>query len=287
VIRSLLYVPGISESMIMKARDTAADALILDLEDAIAPQQKPEARALLARLLREVEFGDKELFVRINSLSTEWGLEDARAVVATGVPGILIPKVELVDDVVTVAAVLQSRERRHLEEHRSQILCLIESPRGVLACREIAESNELVVGLIFGSADLARDLGCRLSEDEQELLMARSQILLAARAAPVAAYDSPHFLIDDLEGLRRRSQASRNLGYDGKSIIHPSHIEIVNEVFVPSAEQVAEARRVVAAIEAAEAGGRGVAILDGRMIDQVHLSAAKKLLAQARESNAA
>jgi citrate lyase beta subunit len=112
--------------------------------------------------------------------------------------------------------------------------------------------------------------------------MARSQVLLAARAARVAAYDSPHFRIDDMEGLRRRSQAARNLGYDGKSVIHPSHIDIVNEIFVPTAEQVEEARRVVSAIEAAEAEGRGVAILDGRMIDQVHLAAARKLLEQAQ-----
>jgi len=268
--------------MILKARDSGADAIILDLEDAIAPERKIEARGTVARLLRENDFGEKELFVRINSLTTVWGLEDARAVAASGAPGILIPKAELVDDVITIAAILKSRERRNADEQPRQILCLIESPRGVLGCRELAESNELVAGLIIGAADLAGDLGCILSEDERELLYARSQVLLAARAAGVAAFDSPHFVINDPEGLRRRSQAARNLGYDGLTIIHPSHIETVNTVFAPTSGQIAEAERVISALEAARAEGRGVVMLDGRMIDQVHLSAARKLLEQAR-----
>ena len=273
--------------MILKARDTAADALILDLEDAVAPAQKVGARAMVVRLLREIDFGDKEVFVRVNSLATEWGLEDARAVAAAGAPGIVIPKAERVDEVTDIAPILQSGYRQSVSGGASKLLCLVETPRGVLASREIAESNELVAGLIFGSADLSRELGCTLSEDETEVLFARSQVLLAARAAGVAAYDSPHFAIADLEGLRRRSLASRRLGYDGKTIIHPSHIEIVNEVFAPTAGQIAEAERVVAAMAAAQTEGRGATRLDGRMIDQVHLSAARKVLEQARKPGGA
>jgi citrate lyase beta subunit len=283
-MRSLLYVPGVSGRMILKARDLAADALILDLEDAITPEQKIEARSTVVRLLREVDFGVKEIFVRINSLATEWGLEDARAVAAAGAPAIVIPKCESVDEVTTVAPILQSRFRPAIGGRENKLLCLIETPRGVLDSRQIAESNELVAGLMFGAADLSRDLGCILSEDETEVLFARSHVLLAARAVGVAAYDSPHFAIDDLEGLRRRCVAARHLGYDGKTIIHPSHIEIVNEVFAPTAEQVAEAERVVAAMAAAQTEGRGATRLDGKMIDQVHLSAAKKVLEQARKS---
>ncbi|MCI0338153.1 MAG: CoA ester lyase [Acidobacteria bacterium] len=286
-MRSLLYVPGISERMILKAHDSSADALIFDLEDSIASEQKIEARTTVAGILREIDFGDKEVFVRINPLNTVWGLEDARAVAATGVPGIVIPKIESVDEVTTIAPILKSRYRQAEGEEPNKILCLIETPRGVWASREFAEASELVVGLVFGAADLARDLGCLLSEDEAELLYARSQVLLAARATGVKAYDSPHFAIADLEGLRRRSKAARNLGYDGKTIIHPSHIEIVNEVFAPTAEQIADAQRVVDALEAAQAEGRGVVSLEGKMVDQVHLSAAKKLLKQARKSGAA
>jgi citrate lyase beta subunit len=277
-MRSLLYVPGISDRMILKARDTAADGLILDLEDAITPDQKLEARAMVTHLLNEIDFGNKEIFVRINSLTTEWGLEDARAVAAVGVPGIIIPKCESVDDVTTVAPVMQSKYHQPIGGQSRKLLCLIETPRGVFASRDIAGSDELVAGLMFGAADLSRELGCVLSEDESEVLFARSQVLLGARAAGVAAYDSPHFAIDDLEGLRRRCQAARNLGYDGKAVIHPSHIEIVNEVFTPTAQQIAEAKRVVEAMAAAQAEGLGATKLDGKMIDQVHLAAAKKVL---------
>jgi citrate lyase beta subunit len=285
-MRSLLYVPGISERMILKARDSAADALILDLEDAIAPDQKLEARAAVVRLLGELDFGGKEIFVRINALTTEWGLEDARAVAAVGAPGLIIPKCDSVEVVTTVAPVLQSKYHQPIGGQMRKLLCLIETPRGVFACREIAESNELVAGLMFGAADLSRDLGSILSEDETEVLFARSHVLMAARAAGVAAYDSPHFAIEDLEGLRRRSQSARNLGYDGKTIIHPSHIEIVNEVFAPTAEQIAEAERVIEAMAAARAEGRGVIRLDGKMIDQVHLVAARKVLEKARKLGA-
>lgn len=272
--------------MILKARDSAVDALILDLEDAITPEQKIEARAMVARLLNEIDFGGKQIFARINSLATEWGLEDARAVAAVGVPGIIIPKCESVEDVTIIAPILQSRYHQPIGGQARKLLCLIETPRGVFDSRQIAESNELVAGLMFGAADLSRELGATLSEDETEVLFARSHVLLAARAAGVAAYDSPHFAIDDLEGLRRRCQSARNLGYDGKAIIHPSHIGIVNEVFTPTPEQIAEAERVVAAMAAAQAEGRGATKLDGRMIDQVHLSAARKVLERARKSSA-
>jgi citrate lyase beta subunit len=282
-MRSLLYVPGISDRMILKARDTAADGLILDLEDAITPAQKLEARATVTHLLNEVDFGNKEIFVRINSLATEWGLEDARAVAAVGVPGIIIPKCESVDEVTTVAPVLQSKYHQPIGGQSRKILCLIETPRGVFASRDIAGSDELVAGLMFGAADLSRELGCVLSEEESEVLFARSHVLMAARAAGVAAYDSPHFAIDDQDGLRRRCQAARNLGYDGLAVIHPSHIEIVNEVFSPTAEQISEARRVVEAMTTAQADGLGATKLDGKMIDQVHLSAAKKVLERARK----
>lgn len=278
ILRSLLYVPGISEKMILKARESAADGLILDLEDAIAPEQKGEARATVARALREIDFGGKEVFVRINSLSSEWGLEDARAVADGGVRGIVIPKCETMDDVTAIAPMLHTG----YGTPTGRLLCLIETPRGVFAARALAEANELVIGLLFGAADLSKELGAILSDDEEEILFARSQVLLAARAAGVAAYDSPHFAIADPEGLRRRSLASHRLGYDGKTVIHPDHVEIVNSIFAPTLAQISHAERTVAAIEAAWAAGRGVALLDGKMIDQVHLAAAKKVLERAR-----
>lgn len=275
-MRSLLYVPGNSEKMIAKARLSAADGIILDLEDAIAIEQKESARYTVARILREVDFRQKQVFVRINSLNTSYAVEDARAVAATGNAGILIPKVESTDAITTIAPILASSPRSSTNPQK--LLCLIESPRGVLASLEIAVKSSAIAGLVFGSADLILEVGSRPSEDEIELLYARSHVLLAARAAGIAVYDSPHFVIADLEGLRRSSLAARNLGYDGKTIIHPSHLETVNEVFSPSEAELEEARRIVAAMNEAEAEGRGAISLDGKLIDQVHLAQARKIL---------
>ncbi|MBX3277368.1 MAG: CoA ester lyase [Acidobacteria bacterium] len=278
-MRSLLYVPGDDERKIAHARQSAADAVILDLEDAIAPERKTAARDTLARALRETDFGPRTVFVRINGLATPFAIEDARVVAATGRAGILIPKVEGPDDVITIAPILASQSETGSIPRR--LLCLIESPRGVLASREIAASSTLVAGLVFGSADLTREIGCRLTEGEIELLYARSHVCLAARAAGIEVYDSPHFIIADPDGLRRSAQSARNLGYDGKTVIHPSHLETINEVFSPTVQEIHEARRIVEAMEAAE--GRGAIAFDGRLVDQVHLAQARKILTRSKK----
>ncbi len=276
-MRSLLYVPGSSERMIEKARGTVADAIILDLEDSIPLDQKESARETVARTLREMDFGERQVFVRINSLATSQSIEDARAVAAAGNAGILIPKVESPDEISTIAPILASGASA---ARTLQLLCLIESPRGVLACREIATASPMVGGVVFGSADLVREVGCRPTSGEPELLYARSHVLLAARAAGVAAYDSPHFGIADLDGLHLACQAARHLGYDGKTVIHPSHIAIVNEAFNPTEAEINEAKRVVAALEEANLTGLGAIALDGKLIDQVHLAHARKILSR-------
>ena len=278
MIRSLLFVPGGSFRMIQKARETEAEALILDLEDAVAPAQKEEARQSLAQTLREVDLSHKEVFVRINGLRTPWGLEDARAAVAGGVRGIVIPKIEHPDEVTAIAAVLQGRLHREDDRQRPRILCLIETPRGIFAARTLAESNRLVVGLMFGASDLARALGSNLTEGEPELLYARSHLLLAARAAEVPAYDAPSPAVEDLTAVRRHSQASRALGYDGKAAIHPAHLPIIHEVFSHTPDEIKEAIAIVEALAAAQAAGRGTALHRGRMIDQVDLAEAQRLL---------
>lgn len=275
-MRSLLYVPGNAERMIEKARLSDAGGVILDLEDAIAPAQKEAAREVVARILREADFGARQVFVRINGLATPYAVEDARAVAATGGAGILIPKVESVDEIATIAPILASGPPESAQQRR--LLCLIESPSGVLACRELAAGSPFVTGVVFGSADLALEIGCSLTAGEPELLYARSQVLLAARAAGVAAYDSPHFLIADLEGLGHACKTARHLGYDGKTVIHPLHIATVNEIFAPTEAEIAEAKRIVAAMNEAAAEGRGAITLDGRLVDQVHLAHAKKIL---------
>jgi citrate lyase beta subunit len=280
MIRSLLFVPGGSRRMIQRAQETEAEALILDLEDAVAPERKEEARQSLAQTLREVDLAPKEVFVRINGLRTPWGLEDARAAVAGGVRGIVIPKVEHPDEVTAIAAVLQGRLHREDDRQRPRILCLIETPRGIFAARTLAESNHLVIGLLFGASDLARALGSNLTEGEPELLYARSHLLLAARAAEIPAYDAPSPAIEDLAAVRRHSQSSRALGYDGKAAIHPAHLPIIHEVFSHTPEEVEEAVAIVEALTAAQAAGYGAALHRGRMIDQVDLAEAQRLLAK-------
>ena len=277
-MRSLLYVPGSSVKMIEKARGTNADGLILDLEDSIPPEQKESARQTVAHALREMDFGGKQVFVRINSLATSQSIEDARAVAATGNAGILIPKVESSDEIVAIAPILVSGTG---SAGTHGLLCLIESPKGVLNCREIASASPLLAGIVFGSADLAREVGCRLTPGEPELLYARSHVLLVARATGKAAYDSPHFGIADLDGLHLECQAARRLGYDGKTVIHPSHIAMVNEAFDPTEAEINEAKRVVAALEEAAMEGRGAIALDGKLVDQVHLAHARKVLSRA------
>jgi citrate lyase beta subunit len=271
-IRSLLFVPGLDERRMRKAAACAADALIVDLEDAIAPEQKEEARAVALRAMQEIDFGEKAVFLRINGFATAWGRDDARAATQAGVRGIVLPKCESPEEVMTITSLLPA----------VQLLCLIETPCGVLGSRDIASAHSAVVGLLFGAADLAREIGCTPGEEEIELLFARSQVVLSARAAKIAVWDSPHFAIADLAGLRRRAGLARKLGFDGKMLIHPSHIAPINEIFAPTAEEIREAERVIEAMRSARAEGRGVAVLDGRMIDRVHQAMAEKILKKKR-----
>ncbi len=268
-MRSLLFVPGVSEKMILKARDTAADALILDLEDAVSPDRKVEARHTVMRLLGEVEFGAKPVFVRVNRFDTGFGEDDAKAISASKAYGAVLPKVERPEEVAALGSLLTSQQR---------MIAMIESPRGVLNCPAIAESSSALNGLMFGSADFSTATRARLTAGEPELLVARSRMLYSARAVGIDAYDAPFFSIPDLEGLRRDSERARNLGYDGRAIIHPSHIAITNEVFAPSEAEIAHARKIVAAVNEALARGLAAVQFEGQLIEPLHARAAQRIL---------
>jgi len=268
-MRSLLFVPGVSEKMILKARDTAADALILDLEDAVSPDRKTEARQNVMRLLGEVDFGAKPVFVRVNRFDTGFGEDDAKAIAASKAYGAVLPKVERQEEVTALVALLADQQR---------VIAMIESPRGVLNCPAIAESSSALNGLMFGSADFSTATRARLTEGEPELLVARSRMLYSARAAGIDAYDAPFFSITDLEGLRRDSERARNLGYDGRAIIHPSHIATTNEVFAPSEAEIAQARKIVVAMNEALARGLAAVQFEGQLIEPLHARAAQRVL---------
>jgi len=268
-MRSLLFVPGVSEKMMLKARDTEADALILDLEDAVSLDRKVEARQTVMRMLGEVDFGSKPIFVRVNRFDTGFGEEDAKAIANSKAFGAVLPKAERPEDITAITGLLAAHQR---------LIAMIESPRGVLNCPMIADASLMLDGLMFGSADFSTATRARLTEGEPELLVARSRMLYSARAAGIEAYDAPYFSIPDLDGLRKDSERARNLGYDGRAVIHPSHIAITNEVFAPSEAEIVQARKIVAAMNEALARGLAAVQFEGQLIEPLHARAAQRIL---------
>lgn len=271
VRRSLLYVPASSEAMLRKAGQRGADVLVVDLEDGLHPEAKDRARAELPRRLREIDFGPSEVLLRVNGLSTPWGEPDLELAAGERPAGVVLPKCE---DPEAVA-----RADRRLGE--LPLFLMIETPAGVARAGELARAPR-VRGLLFGAADFRAALRAGQDPDETELLVARSLIVLAARAAGVEAFDTPYFAYRDLPGLRRSAERARLLGFDGKTAIHPSQVATIHEVFTPGEAEVERARRVLAALEAAARDGRGVATLDGELLEALHGREAERTLARAR-----
>ena len=269
-IRSYLYVPGDDPRRIEKALATGADAVVIDLEDSVAPNRKEEARRNAARVL---ESGPaRPVFVRINAPGSELAARDISAVAALHLSGLRLPKVESLESVRLVAETL--------EELRSEagIQCLIESALGLELAFEIARSHERVSGISLGEADLAADLGVR---DEAGLLYARSRIVSASRAAGLTGpVQSVYTNVKDLDGLRRSTEEGKNMGFVGRSAIHPSQVPIINEVFMPTEEEVAEAQELLDRLEGEAGSGTGAFLLeDGRFVDRAVVESARRTLA--------
>ena len=269
--RSALYIPGSNARALEKARTLAADVLILDLEDAVAPEKKTEARSQVAEAVASGGYGGSELVVRVNSLGSQWGSDDLRAASAVGADAILLPKVESVEAV----------EAARVEAGGCQIWCMIETPIGVLRAETLA-SHAAVSCLVAGTSDLATDLRCDGAWEERAALMhSLSHIVLAARAHGIAALDGVHLDLKDLPGLERSCVQGRALGFDGKTLIHPSTLEAANRVYAPSDSQIEHARRVVSAFEQAAAAGSALAVVDGKLVESLHVREAERLLAMA------
>lgn len=271
VRRSLLYVPASSEAMLRKAGRRGADVLVVDLEDGLHPEAKDRARAALPHLLREVDFGSAEVLLRVNALSTPWGEPDLELAAEVRPAGVVLPKCEDPE--------LVARADRRLGE--LPLFLMVETPAGVSRALELARAPR-VRGLLFGAADFRAALRAGQDPDESELLVARSLIVLAARSAGVEAFDTPFFAYQDLDGLRRSARRARLLGFDGKTAIHPGQVGPIHEAFTPGEAEVARARQVLAALEAAAREGRGVASLDGEMLEALHGREAERTLARAR-----
>jgi citrate lyase subunit beta/citryl-CoA lyase len=278
--RSLLYVPGDKETMLAKAAGRGADGVILNLEDAVAPADKAVARQAVVHALQTLDFGRTEAIVRINPPDTDTGYRDLLAVAPLAPDAILLPKVGSAEEVCFVAWTLERLEALHgLPAGRIRLMCMIESAAGVLNAAETAACHPRVSALVLGAADLSTELGCTVTEDGRSLLAAASRVILAARAAAVDAIDTPYMKLDDAAGLARSSRQARELGFDGKSAIHPAQIAAINTAFSPTAEQVAWARRVLALAPGGDANRLGAAVLDGQLIETPHLRRAERILA--------
>jgi citrate lyase subunit beta/citryl-CoA lyase len=282
LLRSMLFTPGNNARMIQKAARLGADAVILDLEDAVPMTDKESARRHVSSAVGQVGAGGALVFVRINALTTGLAENDLESVIQPGLGGIVQPKTESRADVHTVVQWISNWERdRGLERESVVLVPLLETARGVLNAWEIATANSRIVALAFGALDFTRDMGTSPSAEGTEVFYARSRIALAASAVQVQAIDTPWIDIADSEGLTEEAARARQLGFRGKLVIHPSQIEPVNQVFSPSEEDVAHARKVAEAFRAAEARGLGAISLDGKMIDVANARRAEDLIAWA------
>jgi citrate lyase beta subunit len=266
--RSVLYMPASNPRAIEKARGLDCDAVILDLEDAVAPDAKGAARAAAVEALKAGGFGHREMALRVNGFGTEWMADDFAAAVAARPDAIVVPKVD------TEA---QARAAARLAAG-IPVWAMIESPRAVLDCDRIAAVDG-VTALVAGMADFAKDIGATPGVDRLELIYALQRMLIAARAAGILALDGVHADIQDLEGLEVACRQGAAMGFDGKTLVHPNQIAPANRAFSPNEAAIEDARGLIAAHEAATAEGRGVTTFKGKMVEVLHVAAARRLLA--------
>ncbi len=268
--RTALYIPGSKPRAIDKARGLPVDVILFDLEDAVAPDEKVAARDILASELAQGGFGHSLRIVRINALGSVWGADDAKAVTRMDCDAVLLPKVNGPADIDALTALVPALP----------VWAMIETPVGVLNAAAIA-AHPSVAGFVMGTNDLAKDLGTRKAPRREPMLFALGACLMAARAHGVVAIDGVYNAFKDDAGLSAECEQGRDMGFDGKSIIHPAQVEITNRIFAPTEAEIDMAHRQIAAFEAAQAAGQGVAVVDGRIVENLHIVTAQATLAQA------
>lgn len=275
--RSALYMPGSNARALEKARTLAADTLILDLEDAVAPDAKALARDQIAAAVAEGGYGQRELVVRVNGLDTPWGADDLAAAAGMKIDAVLLPKVETAAMVANAITALDAAGG----PANLAVWCMMETPLGMLHAEQIAFADPRVGCLVMGTSDLAKDLHAAHTPDRLPFLTSLGLCILAARAAGIAILDGVHLDLNDDGGFRRSCEQGLELGMDGKTLIHPKTIAAANAVFAPSADAVAWSRRIIAAHAEAEAEGKGVVLVDGKLIENLHVEDARRLVALA------
>ncbi|WP_419841991.1 HpcH/HpaI aldolase/citrate lyase family protein [Candidatus Poriferisodalis sp.] len=273
-LRSVLYMPAANVRALEKAKGIDADALIFDLEDAVAPDAKEAARERACAAAVSGEYGYRELTIRCNGLDTPWGHEDITAAGAAGPAAVVVPKVSGVSDLAAVADVLDAGGAAELV----RIWAMIETPAGIANVREIA-GFERTAALVMGTNDLASELRATITPDRAALVPHLAACLVAAREAGVVALDGVYNDISDADGFAAVCVQGANFGFDGKTLIHPSQVGPCNDAFSPSLDELGFHRSVIEAFEAAAAAGRGVATVDGKMVEHLHLAEARRALA--------
>ncbi|GGL52656.1 HpcH/HpaI aldolase/citrate lyase family protein [Wenxinia marina] len=268
--RSALYIPASRERALDKARGLSCDAILFDLEDAVAPEEKVRARETLAAALASGGYGARARLVRINGLDTEWGEDDLRAAAGLACDGVLVPKVDGPATLDRVAALVPDLP----------LWAMMETPAGILNAAAICAHPRLA-GIVMGTNDLAKDLRTRPGHRREPLLHALSACLLAARAHGRVAIDGVYNAFRDAEGLEAECAQGRDLGFDGKSLIHPDQIALANAAFAPTGAEIDLARRQIAAFDEASAAGQGVAVVDGRIVENLHVATARETLSRA------
>lgn len=275
--RSVLYMPGANERALEKAKGIPADALILDLEDAVAPNAKAEARDRVCAAASSGEYGAREIAIRANGLDTEWHADDVAAIAAAGPDAIVVPKINSVDDVRAVESALESAGA----PDTTKIWAMVETPVAMLHAEEIAASSDRLAVLVMGTNDLAKELRAQHVPGRQPLLTGLGLCLLAARATGKVILDGVYNDIKDADGFLAECRQGHQMGFDGKTLIHPSQVDPCNDVFAPTEDAVASAKEIIEAFEEAEREGRGVVTVNGRMIENLHVDEARRTLAQA------
>lgn len=272
--RSILYMPAANSRAMMKATTLPADSLIFDLEDAVAPDMKAAARLSLIDAIKQNDYGHREIMVRVNGLDTSWGQDDLRALRGVALDGLVFPKVDTAGQ---VHEIIRSMDAAGLDGDLS-VWAMTETPKGVLNANEVYSASPRLKGIIMGTSDLAKELRVPHTPDRIGFIHALSHCVLAARANGLEIFDGIHLNFRDLEEFEAHCQQGLTLGFDGKTLIHPSQIAISNTVFAPTEEQVSSAHAIVDAWATAQEKGEGVCVVDGKLIENLHVEEANRTL---------
>ena len=275
--RSMLYMPGSNARALEKARALPADSLILDLEDAVAPDAKELARKQVCEAVTAGGFGMREILIRVNALSTRWGYEDIAMAAKSGADGLLLPKVESADAIRHMEAIMRANNA----PESMRIWAMMETPRSILESQRIAESTPRMEGLVMGTSDLAKELDCAHTHERLPFIVSLGLCLLAARAAGLAILDGVYLDLNDEAGFEAACKQGQELGFDGKTLIHPKQVGPCNKVFTPKPQDVSWSRRIIEAYAAATARGEGVVVVDGRLVENLHVESARRVVGMA------